>query len=244
MAEEDAQMAQTIINPFPNFVGSQGLPLNAGDIYIGVAGQNPETHPINLFWDEELTVAATQPIRALNGYFLHGDVPGRLWAASQPYSLRVRGAAGEQVLDAPSVTGWATAPAASGGSDSIEFIQSGTGSVARTVQAKLRERMSTADKSGTFLQQLQAVAIELADGGTCLVPRGGHTLGDTFTVSGYRLILEGDGGPFGSTIIFDPGTAKAAVIFDRTAFDAPLWPSPRATGREPFIMPTAITMSP
>lgn len=106
--------------------------------------------------------------------------------------------------------------AASGGSDLSGFIQSGTGSLARTVQGRLRDTMSLADKGTTadMLTALQDVAADLATGGTCTVPRGTWTLSGTFTFAGDRLILQGSGGPYGTTISFNPASADVALEFN------------------------------
>lgn len=102
------------------------------------------------------------------------------------------------------------------GSSLISFIQPGTGSVSRTIQGRLRDTMSLADKGTTadMLTALQRVAVDLAAGGTCTVPRGTWTLSGTFTFTGDRLVLQGSGGPYGTTISFNPASADVALEFD------------------------------
>ena len=53
--------------PFPVFTDTGGQPLEDGFIYIGVANQDPGTNQITGYWDEALTIPASQPIRAIAG---------------------------------------------------------------------------------------------------------------------------------------------------------------------------------
>jgi len=55
-------------NQFKIFNDINGKPLDEGYVWIGAANQDPVTNPINVFWDDGLTVVATQPIRARGGY--------------------------------------------------------------------------------------------------------------------------------------------------------------------------------
>ena len=57
-----------INDPFLYFEDLNGVPLNNGYIYFGVAGANPETSPITVYYDEAGTQPAAQPIRTINGY--------------------------------------------------------------------------------------------------------------------------------------------------------------------------------
>jgi hypothetical protein len=74
--------------PFPVFADIDGQPLEAGYIWIGTANLNPQTNPINVYWDADLTVVATQPIRTLAGYPSNSGTPARFYV-NQDYSIRV-----------------------------------------------------------------------------------------------------------------------------------------------------------
>jgi hypothetical protein len=58
-----------LVNPVPLFLDGRGALLDAGFIYIGTAGTNPETlaNRLNVFWDKALTIPAAQPLRTLGG---------------------------------------------------------------------------------------------------------------------------------------------------------------------------------
>ncbi|MFA6064029.1 MAG: hypothetical protein WC736_15680 [Gallionella sp.] len=89
-----------IKSPFPQFYDTDGGPLNAGFIYIGTAGQNPETNPITVYWDSALTQPAAQPLRTLNGYISRAGTPALVYASSVDYSITVRNNRSELVFSA------------------------------------------------------------------------------------------------------------------------------------------------
>lgn len=90
-------MSNAVTNPFPLFYGSDGQPLNAGYIYVGTAGSNPEVSPITVYWDAALTITAVQPIRTLNGYPSQSGSPGQPVISASSYSITVRDSAGALV---------------------------------------------------------------------------------------------------------------------------------------------------
>ena len=74
--------------PFPVFTDLDGQPLEAGYIWIGTANLDPQTNPINVYWDGASTIAAPQPIRTLAGYPSRNGTPARFFVG-QDYSIRV-----------------------------------------------------------------------------------------------------------------------------------------------------------
>jgi hypothetical protein len=58
-------MSTSVLTPFPLFYDADGVPLEEGYIYVGVAGLNPETNPQLVYWDSALTIVAAQPVRTL-----------------------------------------------------------------------------------------------------------------------------------------------------------------------------------
>lgn len=89
-------MTQRIGNPFPIFLDRQGLPLDGGNIYIGTAGADPETSPVDCFWDAALTLPATQPIRTLGGQVVNGSTPAFIYIEETNYSIRARDSDGHE----------------------------------------------------------------------------------------------------------------------------------------------------
>lgn len=84
-------------NPYPVILGTNGSGLNAGSVYIGVAGQDPETNPITVYWDEAGTNPASQPLTTIGGYIWNAGTPAQIYGPSE-YSIRVRDRFGAQVF--------------------------------------------------------------------------------------------------------------------------------------------------
>ena len=89
-----------VTGPYPIFTDLDGSPLDDGYLYIGAANQDPETNPIQVFWDSALTIPATQPIRTNNGYAWRNGTPGLLYTAGE-FSITIRNKRNEFVLYSP-----------------------------------------------------------------------------------------------------------------------------------------------
>lgn len=94
---------QRLGNPFPLWNDLVGALLDAGYIYIGVSGADPETSPIAVYWDEAKTQPAQQPLRTRGGYIVNGATPAFIWIDADDYSIRVRDADGGEILFAASI---------------------------------------------------------------------------------------------------------------------------------------------
>lgn len=97
-------MATSVLPPYPLFYDIDGTPLEAGYIYIGVAGLNPETDPQACFWDAALTLPAAQPIRTLNGYPANSGTPAMIYTGTTDFSITVKDAASVTVYSTLSNT--------------------------------------------------------------------------------------------------------------------------------------------
>jgi hypothetical protein len=81
-------MSVSVNPPYPIFSEADGQPLENGYIWIGAANLDPQTNPINVYWDATLTITAAQPIRTLNGYVVYNGTPSRFYTNGD-YSIRV-----------------------------------------------------------------------------------------------------------------------------------------------------------
>lgn len=81
-------MSLSVNPPYPIFAEADGQPLENGYIWIGAANLDPQTNPINVYWDAALTIPAAQPIRTLNGYVVYQGTPSRFFTSTN-YSIRV-----------------------------------------------------------------------------------------------------------------------------------------------------------
>lgn len=79
-----------VTEPFRSFPDVDGTPVDDGYIYVGVASLNPETNPLQAYWDEALIIPANQPVRTLNGFASRAGSPGNLYVGADDYSITVR----------------------------------------------------------------------------------------------------------------------------------------------------------
>ena len=186
--------------PFPLFTDADGQPLDDAYIYIGAANQNPVSNPITVYWDESLTIPASQPIRTSGGYPVYNGSPARFYANSD-YSIIVRDKNGAFVYTAPKETDFTS-------SEFISFVQSGTGAVSRTAQSKLRDVVSVKDFGavGDGVAD-DTVAIQAAitycssNKKRCFVPTGNYKITSQLTLNSASsfLFMEGDAAAYGTS---------------------------------------------
>jgi hypothetical protein len=138
-------MSALSIQPtYPIFTDIDGQPLEAGYVWIGTANLDPQTNPINVYWDAALTILAPQPIRTLAGYPSNNGTPARLYVNSD-YSIRVMNKNGSTVYSAPAATERYSEVVFNSNASQVIYDPAGTGAVATTVQTKLRETVSVKD---------------------------------------------------------------------------------------------------
>ena len=90
-------MSQRVGNPFAAFLDRRGLPLT-GKLYLGVEGRDPETDPVDVFFDADLSVAAPQPITVVGGFPRNAGNPALIYVAEETFSLRARDEDGGEVF--------------------------------------------------------------------------------------------------------------------------------------------------
>lgn len=149
--------------PYPVFYDRDGQPLNNGNIYIGVANLDPVTNPVQVYYDEALTIAASQPLKTSNGYIYRNGTPAQLYVNTTNFSISVNDSKNLLVYNFPDGTG--ISPTAAGvaftgfegqvgfvsdiadndGSDWIGFVQSGANAVAISAEQKMRQVLSIKD---------------------------------------------------------------------------------------------------
>lgn len=93
---------QRLENPFPLWLDQAGALLDAGRVFIGVSGQDPEVSPITVYWDAALTIPAAQPLRTRGGIIVNNGAPAIVYISDADYSLRVRDADANLVGYVPS----------------------------------------------------------------------------------------------------------------------------------------------
>jgi hypothetical protein len=98
-----------VTGPYPIFTDLDGTPLDDGYLYIGAINDDPETNPIQVYWDANLTIPASQPIRTNSGYAYRNGTPALLYTAGA-FSITIRNKREEFVLYSP--VGYGFDPAA------------------------------------------------------------------------------------------------------------------------------------
>ena len=200
--------------PYPVFYDRDGQPLDNGNIYIGDANQDPVTNPLQVYYDDALTIPANQPLKTSNGYVYRNGTPAQLYVDAINFSIKVNDSKNTLVFSFPDGTG--ISPNASGisftgfkgqigsvadladadGSDWIGFTPSGTSAAPRSAQDKARDFVSvrdfgavgdgTTDDSAAFTAALAA--------SDCItgVPGDTYFIDNTVTVvSDKQLIANG-----------------------------------------------------
>jgi hypothetical protein len=138
-------MSALSIQPtFPIFTDIDGQPLEAGYVWIGTANLDPQTNPINVYWDADLTISAPQPIRTLAGYPSRSGTPARLYVNSN-YSIRVQNRNGSMVYSAPTATERYNEVVVTTNAENVVYNPPFTGAVETNVEEKLAESVSVKD---------------------------------------------------------------------------------------------------
>lgn len=205
--------------PSSFYPGLDGTPLQYGQVYFGVSGQNPVTNPVTVYWDPGGTQIAVQPIKVVGGQATNNGVPARVWTSGD-YSRLVRDSLGRQVkyeLSQPLTFGRLSTSA---GSTYVNNLQNGAGAQSRVLQDKLGEWVSVMDfmtstqisdvRAHTLLQDvtaaIKAAAASLGSGGgTLIFPPGFYGVSDIDSIGAclqfqYPIHLMGFG-PFYTAIV-------------------------------------------
>lgn len=99
--------------PYPIFTDKSGDPLDNGYLYFGEVDKNPETNPIQVYYDSAFTQPAAQPLRTSNGYVMRNGSPALIYADSQ-FSVTIRDKNSALVIYSPVGYGVDPATATSG----------------------------------------------------------------------------------------------------------------------------------
>lgn len=182
----------TTLTPSPKqqFFDANGNPLVGGKLYSYAAGT---TTPLSTYTDSTGSTANTNPV------ILDSRGEANVWLASASYKLALYTSTNVLVwtvdnIDAISVL---DTLAASGGSNLIGFIQSGTGANATTVQARLRQTLSVKDFGATgdgSTDDTTAIqeAFNAGSGRTVYFPAGTYRISSQIVVKTKTTLL-GDG---------------------------------------------------
>jgi hypothetical protein len=189
--------ALSVSSPYPIFTDIDGQPLEAGYVWIGTANLDPQTNPINVYWDAALTIPAPQPIRTLGGYPARNGTPARLYVNSN-YSILVMNKNGSTVYSAPAATERYSEVVVQTNAEQVVYNPPFTGGVATNVEAKLSESVSVFDfmtpaqiadvQARTFLvDTIDAIDAAIAAAPAIYFPPGGYLVSRAIALTGNSL---------------------------------------------------------
>ena len=134
--------AMSVEVPYPVFTARDGEPLEDGYVWIGVVNLNPQTNPVQVYFDRNLTQPAAQPLRTINGYISNAGTPSQIYIDGNNYSILVHNKKGTMVYSFPDGTGIAPPPNDACG---LAYTPPFTNSVSTFVCNKLAETVSVKD---------------------------------------------------------------------------------------------------
>lgn len=182
--------------PYPVFYDRDGTPLDNGNIYIGVANLDAVTNQIQVYYDEALTITASQPLITSNGYVYRNGTPAQLYVNATNFSILVNDSKNLLVYNFPDGTGIEAIINAT----SVEYDPPFTGAVTSnyTVADKLSQTVSVKDFGATGDGTTDdTAAVQAADSYASsvrtrlLFPTGIYRLTDSITFASEVQMFDG-----------------------------------------------------
>jgi hypothetical protein len=180
--------ALSIQVPYPVFYDRDGQPLDNGNIYIGVANLDPVTNPIPVYYDDALTITASQPLKTSNGYVYRNGTPAQLYVNATDFSITVNDSKNLLVYNFPEGTGIGVNAAG------IQYDPQVTGGVATTVQDKLAQYVSVIDFGAVgdgIANDTAAIQAALNAQGSIYIPDGTYKITADLTIQRDTLVQFG-----------------------------------------------------
>lgn len=206
--------------PFPVFYDRAGEPLENGYVWIGQANLNPQTNPIQVYFDRNLTQPAAQPLRTLAGYISNAGTPAQVYVDAASFSILVQDKNGTMVYNFPDGTGIRTDACG------IEYSPPFAGAVTYPVCEKLAQTVSVKDFGAVGdgitddRPAIQAAidAMAAQGGGTVNIPAGTYRLatGDVFyalsLLNKNNVAIVGDG-PTNTILKVANGVSRGVIAY-------------------------------
>jgi len=196
-----------VLPTYSTFTDLSGFPLDLGYIYIGQENQNPETNPIQVYYDAALTTPAAQPIRTLGGYPARNGSPALLFVNSN-YSITVRDKNRRVMYSSGNVL------ADGFSSNFIIYNPTWENSISRTLTNRLMDFVSAKDfglnASYSSAQNNQAIIDALAVAGFVYIPAGSYDITGEIYQYGFGKRLIGAG--VNSTVLNVTGNNPGIIV--------------------------------
>lgn len=201
-----------------------GKPLDYGMVYFGQPNKDPEFYPIDIYYDEALTIAAPQPVRTKGGFLnANGDMV-EVYAAETEYSVKVLDGYGRQVFYQESMSSTNT-------SGSVSTKLPYVGAVSRVLSDKLSESITPKDFGATGNKESDLLSlasmgaatgerITLDDGRSFEVAPANATDNQTATAGGVKLYAVKNAYAFDSRSDFVTAVANGFTVADGSVITA------------------------
>ncbi len=190
--------------PFPVFQDRNGEPLENGYVWIGQANLNPQTNPVQVYFDREKTRPAAQPLRTIAGYISNSGTPAQIFVDAANFSILVQDKNGTMVYNLLDSTGFK--PDACG----IEYTAPFSGAVAIPLCVKLAESTSVLDFGAIgdgVADDTTAIQTAVNSGTSLNWGSGVYRITQPLEATVAKLDWVGDG----ATIFYDGPYAREAV---------------------------------
>lgn len=215
--------AISVLAPYPVFNDRDGQPLDDGNIYVGTENLDPITNPIQVYWDEALTIQASQPIKTSGGFPSYQGTPADLYVNADNFSITVTDK--NDLLVYTSLRGAikVSIPPSSITADQVEYDPPFTGALTSgyTVEDKLSQAISvkdfgavgdgTADDTAAIQDAIDSFA---SGQGTIYFPKGRYLITSTITIDQDRINLVGEG-VWVTEIQFEPSANDICFFFGK-----------------------------
>lgn len=180
--------------PYPVFYDRDGQPLDNGRIYIGDANQDPITNPLATYYDEALTIPASQPLITSGGYIYRNGTPAQIYVDAINFSILVNDNKDLLVYSFPDGTGLQA------NASLIDYDPPFVGAVTSgyTIADKLSQTVSVQDFGAVGdgvtddTAAIQA-AVDAITTGTVHFPAGTYKVTATIDITKNGIHLLGDG---------------------------------------------------
>ncbi|WP_216076306.1 hypothetical protein [Acinetobacter indicus] len=128
--------------PYTAIADIDGSPLDAGFLFFGEYGKDPELFPVEVFWDADFTVPAAQPIRTRNGYPVRNGSPTKVYLKTAQHSIVIKNRNSAFILVDFYNKGW-----------DASFVVDASGKNQQEINTFLKKRVakSKADLAGTMI---------------------------------------------------------------------------------------------
>ncbi len=211
--------------PYTAIADIDGSPLDAGFLFFGEYGKDPELFPVEVFWDADFSVPATQPIRTRNGYPVRNGSPTKVYLKTAQHSIVIKNRNSAFILVDFKNKGWDASFVVDGDKNQHQINEDQTAlnnkflkfkqSEAGAVEVDLSVRAKTQQYLTDYTIAQDAFAVKRNNSTYLQIPNGQYNIDGALPLNGSHLI-EGQGD---QTILKFAGAGNGIVYSSGSKFD-------------------------